>query len=172
MSKKKKKLLKFLTRNNISKTETLVKLNALECEWRNNSEFQKSVLYCMYNYAWNTIICHLLNIGTMLTYRKASSRGAYGHDPFWSVFEEYPLESTRSDSTSGGARGVAGGAVAPPPPPHMFCFCFLLVISVGHGHDSTPTPLRLCVEIFLKSGGKMCRSPPPPPAERLFQGWR
>ena len=32
-------------------------------------------------------------------YRKASSRGAYGHDPFWSVFEEYPLESTRSDST-------------------------------------------------------------------------
>ena len=36
----------------------------------------------------------------MLTaYRKTSSRGAYGHDPFWSVFEEYPLDSTRSDST-------------------------------------------------------------------------
>ena len=32
-------------------------------------------------------------------YRKTSSRGAYGHDPFWSVFEEYPLDSTRSDST-------------------------------------------------------------------------
>ena len=31
-------------------------------------------------------------------YRKTSSRGAYGHDPFWSVFEEYPLDSTRSDS--------------------------------------------------------------------------
>ena len=32
-------------------------------------------------------------------YRKTSSRGAYGHDPFWSVVEEYPLDSTRSDST-------------------------------------------------------------------------
>ena len=28
-----------------------------------------------------------------------TSRGAYGHDPFWSVFEEYLLDSTRSDST-------------------------------------------------------------------------
>ena len=25
-------------------------------------------------------------------YRKASSRGAYGHDPFWSVFEEHRLD--------------------------------------------------------------------------------
>ena len=33
------------------------------------------------------------------SYRKTLSRGAYGHDPFWSVFEEYPLDSTRSDST-------------------------------------------------------------------------
>ena len=32
-------------------------------------------------------------------YRKTSSRGAYGHEPFLSVFEEYPLDSTRSDST-------------------------------------------------------------------------
>ena len=32
-------------------------------------------------------------------YRKTSSRGAYGHDPFCSVFKEYPLDSTRSDST-------------------------------------------------------------------------
>ena len=30
-----------------------------------------------------------------ISYRKTSSRGAYGH----SVFEEYPLDSTRSDST-------------------------------------------------------------------------
>ena len=29
-------------------------------------------------------------------YRKTSSRGAYGHDRFWSVFEETPLDSTRS----------------------------------------------------------------------------
>ena len=36
---------------------------------------------------------------TMLSkYHKTSSRGAYGHDPVWSVFEEYPLDSTRSDS--------------------------------------------------------------------------
>ena len=27
-------------------------------------------------------------------YRKASSRGAYGHDPFLSVFEEHRLDST------------------------------------------------------------------------------
>ena len=33
------------------------------------------------------------------SYHKTSSRGAYGHDPFLSVFEEYPLDSTRSDST-------------------------------------------------------------------------
>ena len=32
-------------------------------------------------------------------YRKTSSRGAYGHDPFWSVFKEYPLDSKRSNST-------------------------------------------------------------------------
>ena len=32
-------------------------------------------------------------------YRKASSRGAYGHDPFWSIFEEYPLDSTTTDIT-------------------------------------------------------------------------
>ena len=32
-------------------------------------------------------------------YHKTSSRGAYWHDPFWSVFEEYPLDSTRSDTT-------------------------------------------------------------------------
>ena len=32
-------------------------------------------------------------------YRKTSSRGTYGHDPFWNVFEEYPLDSRRSDST-------------------------------------------------------------------------
>ena len=31
---------------------------------------------------------------------------------------------------------------------------------------------EICVENFLKSEKKMCRSPPPPPAERLFQGWR
>ena len=33
------------------------------------------------------------------TYRKTPSRGAYGHDPLWSVFEECPLDSTRSDNT-------------------------------------------------------------------------
>ena len=27
------------------------------------------------------------------------SRGAYGHNPFWSVFEEHPLDSTRSGRT-------------------------------------------------------------------------
>ena len=32
-------------------------------------------------------------------YRKASSRGAYGHDPFWSVFEEHRLDSTTTDIT-------------------------------------------------------------------------
>ena len=30
-------------------------------------------------------------------YRKALSRGAYGHDPFWSVFEEHRLDSTTTD---------------------------------------------------------------------------
>ena len=35
----------------------------------------------------------------MYAYSKTSFRGAYGHDPFWSVFEEYPLDSTRSDNT-------------------------------------------------------------------------
>ena len=33
-------------------------------------------------------------------YRKASSRGAYGHDRFWSVFEEHPLDSTTTDITT------------------------------------------------------------------------
>ena len=33
-------------------------------------------------------------------YRKASSRGAYGHDPFWSVFEEQRLDSTTTDITT------------------------------------------------------------------------
>ena len=32
-------------------------------------------------------------------YHKASSRGAYGHDPFWSVFEEHWLDSTTTDIT-------------------------------------------------------------------------
>ena len=32
-------------------------------------------------------------------YRKASSRGAYGHDPFLSVFEEHRLDSTTTDIT-------------------------------------------------------------------------
>ena len=35
-----------------------------------------------------------------LTYRKASSRGAYGHDPFLSVFEEHRLDSTLTDITT------------------------------------------------------------------------
>ena len=38
-----------------------------------------------------------INTGTKTAYRKTSSRGAYGHDPFWTVFEEYPLDSTISD---------------------------------------------------------------------------
>ena len=42
------------------------------------------------------IICHL---NCLELYRKTLSRGAYGHDPVLSVFEEYPLDSTRSDST-------------------------------------------------------------------------
>ena len=33
-------------------------------------------------------------------YRKASSRGAYGHDPFLSVFEEHRLDSTTTDITT------------------------------------------------------------------------
>ena len=33
-------------------------------------------------------------------YRKASSRGAHGHDPFWSVFEEQRLDSTTTDITT------------------------------------------------------------------------
>ena len=32
-------------------------------------------------------------------YRKASSRGAYGHGPFWSAFEEHRLDSTTTDIT-------------------------------------------------------------------------
>ena len=32
-------------------------------------------------------------------YRKASSRGAYGHDPLWSVFAEHRLDSTTTDIT-------------------------------------------------------------------------
>ena len=31
---------------------------------------------------------------------KASSRGAYGHDPFGSVFEEHRLDSTTTDITT------------------------------------------------------------------------
>ena len=34
------------------------------------------------------------------TYRKASSRGAYGHDPFLSVFEEHRLDSTTDITTA------------------------------------------------------------------------
>ena len=33
-------------------------------------------------------------------YRKASSRGAYGHDPFWSIFEEHRPDSTATDITT------------------------------------------------------------------------
>ena len=33
------------------------------------------------------------------TVNKASSRGAYEHDPFWSVFEEHRLDSTTTDIT-------------------------------------------------------------------------
>ena len=45
------------------------------------------------------LFCFLYPFFQKASYRKTSSRGAYGHDPFWSVFEEYPLDSTRSDST-------------------------------------------------------------------------
>ena len=37
---------------------------------------------------------------TLSAYRKASSRGAYGHDPFWSVFEEHRLDSTTTNITT------------------------------------------------------------------------
>ena len=37
---------------------------------------------------------------TTATYRKASSRGAYGHDPLWSVFEKHRLDSTTTDITT------------------------------------------------------------------------
>ena len=33
-------------------------------------------------------------------YRKTSSRSAYGHGPFWSVFEEHRLDSTTTDITT------------------------------------------------------------------------
>ena len=33
-------------------------------------------------------------------YLKASFRGAYGHDPFWSVFEEHRLDSATTDITT------------------------------------------------------------------------
>ena len=42
---------------------------------------------------------NMQNVHVIHLYSKASSRGAYGHDPFLSVFEEYPLDSTRSDIT-------------------------------------------------------------------------
>ena len=36
-------------------------------------------------------------MGKYSKFRKASSRGAYGHDPFLSVFEEHRLDSTTTD---------------------------------------------------------------------------
>ena len=70
---------------------------------------------------------------------------------------------------SGGATGGGGEGGQMPPPPYDFRFCLFVfwVVSsaVGHGHDSTPTPLW-----FFFMGQKCVGAPPP--AERLFQGWR
>ena len=41
----------------------------------------------------------ILSLTHFPAHGKTSSRGAYVHDPFWSVFKEYPLDFTRSDST-------------------------------------------------------------------------
>ena len=46
----------------------------------------------------NVYSCVLLTcVEVLWYYRKASSRGAYGHDPFLSVFEEHRLDSTTTD---------------------------------------------------------------------------
>ena len=64
-----------------------------------NPESQSSVLINGCCAIAVTIILIMLHMCFHKTYRKTSFRGAYGHDPFWSVSEEYPLDSTRSNST-------------------------------------------------------------------------
>ena len=48
----------------------------------------------MHVYLIKILVIYLESVYYWSHYREASSRGAYEHDPFWSVFEEHRLDST------------------------------------------------------------------------------